>query len=111
LNNEHNALAAMDELPVPKAVFKNIIPSIATLLMMIIYNMADMAFIGLTHDDYQIAAVTLATPIFMLFMSLERCSASAAHLLYHGWRDADRKKRGRMFHRSAFGDVSPSGSS
>jgi putative MATE family efflux protein len=69
MNNEYNELAAMDELPVPKAVFKNILPSIAALLMMLVYNMADMAFIGLTRDDYQIAAVTLATPIFMLLMS------------------------------------------
>ena len=64
-----NALRAMDRLPVSKAVFKNILPSISIFLMMLIYNYADLFFIGLTHNDYMVSAITLASPIFMFFMA------------------------------------------
>lgn len=36
---------------------------------MLIYNYADMFFIGMTRNDYMVSAITLATPIFMLFMA------------------------------------------
>lgn len=64
-----NALQEMDKLPVSKAVFKNILPSIGIFLMMLIYNYADLFFIGMTHNDYMVSAVTLASPIFMFFMA------------------------------------------
>lgn len=64
-----NNLAAMDHLPVSKAVLKNVLPSIAIVAMMLIYNYADLFFIGLTHNDYMISGVTLASPIFMFFMA------------------------------------------
>lgn len=38
--------------------------------MVLIYNLADTFFIGQTHDDLQVAAVPLATPVFLLFMSV-----------------------------------------
>ena len=42
----------------------------AAMLMVLIYNLADTFFIGQTHDDLQVAAVSLATPVFLLFMSV-----------------------------------------
>ena len=56
--------------PVPKAVLKNTIPAMAAMLMVLIYNLADTLFIGLTGDDYQVAAVSMATPVFLIFMSV-----------------------------------------
>ena len=38
--------------------------------MVLIYNLADTFFIGQTHDDLQVAAVSLATPVFLLFMAV-----------------------------------------
>ena len=40
------------------------------LIYRLIYNLADTFFIGQTHDDLQVAAVSLATPVFLLFMSV-----------------------------------------
>ena len=40
------------------------------MLMGLIYNLADTFFIGQTHDPYQVAAVSLATPVFLLFMAV-----------------------------------------
>lgn len=55
---------------VKKAVALMAIPTIITMLVVVIYNMADTFFIGQTKDAMQVAAVSLATPVFMVFMSL-----------------------------------------
>ena len=41
-----------------------------SMLMVLIYNLADTFFIGQTHNDFQVAAVSLCTPVFLLFMSV-----------------------------------------
>lgn len=55
---------------VSKVVLKNAIPAVLAMLMVLVYNLADTFFIGQTHDDLQVAAVSLATPVFLIFMSL-----------------------------------------
>ncbi|MGN0509149.1 MAG: MATE family efflux transporter [Ruminococcus sp.] len=57
-------------MPVSKAVIQNALPAVASMLMVLIYNLADTFFIGQTHDAYQVAAVSLATPVFLVFMSI-----------------------------------------
>ena len=47
-----------------------VIPSIMTVLVLIIYNMADIFFIGQTGDPNQVAAISLTMPVFMLFIAL-----------------------------------------
>lgn len=56
--------------PIPTAVLKNTIPAMAAMLMVLIYNLADTFFIGQTHNALMVAAVSLATPVFLLFMAL-----------------------------------------
>jgi len=56
--------------PVPKAVISNVIPSIVSMIMVLIYNLADTFFIGQTKDAYMVAAVSVATPAFLLFMAV-----------------------------------------
>lgn len=56
--------------PIPKAVFYNIIPSIVSMLMVLVYNLADTFFIGQTKDPYMVAAVSIATPAFLIFMAI-----------------------------------------
>ena len=60
----------MSSLPVPKAVAKMAIPSVISSLVTVVYNMADTFFVGQTGDPLQVAAVSLATPVFMIFMAL-----------------------------------------
>lgn len=55
--------------PVWQVVFKNALPAMAAMLMVLIYNLADTFFIGKTHDALQVAAVSLATPVFLIFMA------------------------------------------
>jgi len=46
------------------------VPTMISMLVVVIYNMADTFFIGQTGDPMQVAAVSLATPVFMVFMAL-----------------------------------------
>ena len=55
---------------VSKVVSKNVLPAMAAQLMVLVYNLADTFFIAQTHNDYMVAAVSLATPVFLIFMSL-----------------------------------------
>jgi putative MATE family efflux protein len=56
--------------PIPKAVITNVVPSIISMIMVLVYNLADTFFIGQTDNAYMVAAVTVATPAFLLFMAI-----------------------------------------
>lgn len=64
-----NPLQEMDKLPVSTAVLKNVLPAVAAMLMALIYNMADKVFIGMAGNDLMVTAITMATPVFVLFTS------------------------------------------
>ncbi|MGN0483072.1 MAG: MATE family efflux transporter [Lachnospiraceae bacterium] len=64
------SLEKYSKMPVSKAVIQNALPAVAAMLMVLIYNLADTFFIGQTKDAYQVAAVSLATPVFLVFMSI-----------------------------------------
>lgn len=68
--NQNKAVDVFENAPVRKAVLQNALPAMAAMLMVLIYNLADTFFIGQTHDDLQVAAVSLATPVFLLFMAV-----------------------------------------
>lgn len=59
-----------ENAPIPKAVFSNIIPAIISMLMVLVYNLADTYFISQTENPYMVAAVSYATPAFLLFMAI-----------------------------------------
>ena len=64
------SLDVFNSMPVSKAILKNSVPAIAAMIMVLIYNLADTFFIGQTHDPFQVAAVSLATPVFLIFMAI-----------------------------------------
>ena len=67
---ENKNLEVFRNAPVPKAVLKNVLPAMAAMVMVLIYNLADTFFIGQTHNDILIAAVSLAMPVFLLFTAV-----------------------------------------
>lgn len=69
MENE-KALDTFQSMSVPQAVVRNAIPAMAAMLMVLIYNLADTFFIGQTHDAYQVAAVSLVTPVFLIYMAV-----------------------------------------
>ncbi len=48
------------------AIFSMAVPSCITILVMVVYNMADMFFIGRLGDTSQVAAISIVSPIFSL---------------------------------------------
>lgn len=70
ISMENENLEVFSNAPVPKAVLKNVLPAMAAMVMVLIYNLADTFFIGQTHDDILIVAVSLAMPVFLLFTAV-----------------------------------------
>lgn len=68
--NENKSMEIFENASTRKAVYLNALPAMAAMLMVLIYNLADTFFIGQTHDDLQVAAVSLATPVFLIFMAV-----------------------------------------
>lgn len=66
----NNEFSNYDKMPVAKAVLKNAIPAMISMIMVMVYNVADTFFISLTRDPLQIAAVSVTTPIFMIAMAI-----------------------------------------
>lgn len=57
-------------LPVPKALFKMILPAVASQLIVLIYNMADTFFVGQTNNPYMVAGTSLILPVFNITLCL-----------------------------------------
>lgn len=53
-----------------KAVVRMGIPVTMGMLFMVVYNLVDTYFVGLLHDDYQLAATNLAYPIMMVTVAV-----------------------------------------
>ena len=67
---ESKELEVFRSAAVSEAVLKTTVPAMIAMLMVLIYNLADTFFIGLTRDPYQLAAVSMAMPVFLVFMSI-----------------------------------------
>ena len=60
-------MEVFEKTAIPKAVASLAIPTILSSLVMVIYNLADTYFVGMTNDPVQNAAVTLAAPVLLAF--------------------------------------------
>ncbi|MBQ8013614.1 MAG: MATE family efflux transporter [Treponema sp.] len=55
--------------PIPLAVLKLALPTVLSMIVAVFYNMVDTFFVGQTGDANQMAAVSVATPVFLFFMA------------------------------------------
>jgi putative MATE family efflux protein len=66
-----------------KVMLKMCVPSVITILVMIIYNMADLFFVGMTNNPTLVTAVSLSMPVFTILQAIGSiigmggCSAAA----------------------------------
>jgi putative MATE family efflux protein len=67
---ENNKIELMEKTPVKKAVLQLAIPTMLAMAVQMIYNLTDTYFIGQTGDLNLVAALSLATPIFMLIQAI-----------------------------------------
>lgn len=56
--------------PVLTAIAKLALPTVAGQIILVIYNMADTFFVGLTGDDAKLTAVTVCMPAFMFLSAV-----------------------------------------
>ncbi len=66
------------EAPVWKLLLKMSLPMVVVMLMNVVYNMADVFFIGQTGDSAQVAAVSLAGPVFSILSGFHVLLGSGA---------------------------------
>ena len=62
--------SAFGELPIKRAVIKQIVPAIAGQMVVLIYNLADTYFVGMLNDPAQTASVTVAGPALLMLTAL-----------------------------------------
>lgn len=67
MNEQRNEL--FESAPIPRAVARMGIPTVLSMLVVVIYNMADTFFVGQTKDPNQVAAVSVAMPVFLICMA------------------------------------------
>lgn len=81
-----NSEVLFREKPIWRAIFSLVGPSILSVLVMVIYNMTDLFFIGLLQDMAQTAAVSVVGPVFTLatagatVLGMGGCAAAASSL-------------------------------
>lgn len=63
-------VAIFESMPVPRAVATLAIPTILSQLVTMLYNLADTFFIGQTGDPYQVAAVSVSMPLFIVLTAI-----------------------------------------
>ncbi len=66
---EDNKKDIFENYPVPKAVTKLALPTTVGMLVMVVYNLVDTYFIGLTGDSLQVASVSIAMPVFLILVA------------------------------------------
>ena len=62
--------AIFKNMPVGRAILTLAVPSVFSVLVMILYNMADLFFVARLGDNAQVAAVSIVGPIFSLLSAV-----------------------------------------
>lgn len=57
-------------LPVPAALERMIVPAVTSQLIVLIYNMADTFFVGQTNNPYMVASTSLILPVYNITLCL-----------------------------------------
>ena len=95
-NNTH----LFEKAPVSKAIIALIVPTIISQIITVVYNMADTYFIGQMNNPAQVAAATLAMPVFMMltgFANLFRIGGASLISRCLGIGDRDKAKKCATF--------------
>ena len=62
--------ALFESSPIQRAILRLALPTVIGQAILVIYNMADTFFIGLTGSDAMVSAVTVCTPAFMFLSAI-----------------------------------------
>lgn len=59
-----------ERMPVPQAILRLALPAVLGQIILVIYNMADTFFVGLSGSDAMLSAVTVCMPAFMFLSAI-----------------------------------------
>ena len=59
-----------ERAPIRRAVLSQIVPAVASQMIVLTYNLADTWFVGMLNDPVQTAAVTVVYPSFVMLTAL-----------------------------------------
>ena len=65
-----NNIHVLEEMRIPKAIMHLALPSVLSMLVNVLYNLTDTFFIGKLNDPVQVAAVSIAFPLFTFQMAI-----------------------------------------
>lgn len=87
-------------MPVGRAIASLAVPTVISQIVTVIYNMADTFFVGQLGDPNQVAAATVALPLFIFITALANLfGVGGASLISRCLGQGDRQKAG---HTAAF---------
>ena len=99
--NDSNKQILFEQMPIPGAVARLVVPTIMGSLVMILYNLADTYFVGYLNDPVQNAAVTLAAPMLLAFNAVNNLFGVGSSSMMS--RALGLKKYDTVRHSAAFG--------
>ncbi len=67
---KQNKIDIFERYSIPRAVWSLALPTIIGMIVLVLYNLVDTFFIGQTGDRNQVAAVSLAMPVFFILMAI-----------------------------------------
>ena len=59
-----------NETPVKQAIIKLIVPTIISQIVMVVYQISDVFFVGLSNSDEMLTATTICMPVFMILNAI-----------------------------------------
>ena len=80
-NKDDKRIYILKEERPAKAIVALGAPLVMGMSIMVLYNLVDTFFIGLLHDDYQMAAVNLAYPVMMIMIAVSNMVGAGASSL------------------------------
>lgn len=75
---ENDKIKLMEEAPVKQAILKLALPTMLSMAVVMIYNLTDTFFIGRLNDPNLVAALSIASPIFMAIQAIGNIFANGA---------------------------------
>ena len=71
-----------EKTPVFEAVLKLVLPTVMGQIILVVYNMADTFFIGLTGSDMLITSVTISMPAFMFLSAISNPQSPFVKIIF-----------------------------
>ena len=96
MKDQAEQVRIFEKYPIFKAVLALAIPTVISQIILVVYNMADTFFIGMTGSDAMITAVTVCMPAFMFLSAVSNLfGIGGASVIARALGSGDPKKASR----------------